>query len=112
MIGYNLAACIAIVVVALTVAIFIKRTWLRATFVVLMYAGIFLTVTAGMSELRPRIEQARAQGKSEDFVNGLAARDEQLLQARIEIFIFSTGLVVLALAGLWGPSRGGVRRKP
>lgn len=112
MIDYSLIVSLAVVVIALTTALSIKKTWLRAALVVLMYAGTFLTVTAGMSELRPRIEQARAQGKSEDFVNGLAARDEQLLQARVEIFIFSTGLVILALAGWWGPLRGGMNRKP
>lgn len=99
-------------VAALAVALFIRKTWLRAALVALMYSGIFLAVTAGMSELRPRIEQARAQGKSKDFIDGLAARDEKLLQARIDILVFSAGLVVLALAGWWGPLRGSMYRKP
>lgn len=111
MIGSSLITSLVIVTIALAIALFVKRTWLKAAIVVLMYGGVFLTVTAGMSEIRPRIEQARAQGKSEDFIEGLAVRDEQLLQARVEIFIFSTGLVVLALAGWWGPLRGGLHRK-
>lgn len=101
MIGYNLFFVLIVTATAVIAACFIRKTWFRAAMVALMYLGSILTVTAGMSELRPRIEEARKRGESEEYISGLAARDDQLLQARVEIFVFSTGLVLLGLAGWW-----------
>ncbi len=106
MIYSNLIYSLTIVTVALIGSLLIKKTWIRVVFVSVLYGCIVLTATVGMSEFRARIEQARAQGKSEDFIDGLAARDEQIQQARIEILVFSTGLVLLALGGWWAPLRG------
>lgn len=76
-----------------------RKRWLRATLFVILYFCILFSGIAGMGGLRVHIEQARAQGKSEDYVAGMVERNRQLQSARIEILIYSFGMLVLGFAG-------------
>lgn len=64
-----------------------------------LFALLVITTSFGMGGLRVEIEHARAQGKSEDYVAGLAARSKQLQAARFEVAIYGLGLVVIGVAG-------------
>jgi hypothetical protein len=55
-----------------------------------------------MGGLRVSIENARAQGKSEEYIQGMAARNKQLTSTRLEILIFSSGLMMIGLIGWVG----------
>lgn len=96
-----LLVSLGIVLAALVLAVFKKR-WLRASLIVVIYGCLILSATFGMGGLRTQIEEARLQGKSEEFVSGMAARNKQVLSARIEVLIYASGLFVLALAMLGG----------
>lgn len=76
--------------------------WLRIFLVVVFFFAVIFTATFGMGGLRSSIEQARAEGKSEEYVTGMAARSWQMRSARIEVVIYAFGLLVVGLAGYVG----------
>lgn len=83
----------------LMLSLFAKRPWVRLLVTSMLVALTLATVTLGMGGLRGHIEEARSQGKSEDFVAGLAERSRRLLPERITVAICSLGLGVMGLAG-------------
>lgn len=101
MITSGVIAALAIVLLVLLGAL-IKKTWCRVLLTLALYLCIVFVTTFGMGGLRVSIEQARAQGKSEEYVQGMAARNKHLASARLEILIFGSGLMVLSLLGWVG----------
>lgn len=101
-----------IVVLVIAGAIFVKRTWVRASLVLFLYGCVLFSTTFGMEGVRASIEKARQKGKSSQYVEGIMARNSELLEARLAIILFSTGLTVLALGGWWAPLRGKRNKAP
>lgn len=95
---YYIAIAAFIVLVGLCLLIIQKR-WLHALATIGLYAGLVMALTFGMGGLRPHIEEARSQGYSEDYIQGLAARNKRLAPVRIEALIYGSGLVLVGLAG-------------
>lgn len=87
------------------VALLVDNSWLRALVFLVLYSGLVATLTFGMGGLRPHIEEARLQGHSEDYVQGLAARNKRLAPMRIEALIYGSGLVLVGIAGFVRRSR-------
>lgn len=98
-----LLVAIAVVVLSLLLATLVKRTWFRVALAVGLYLCVAFSASFGMGGLRTSIEQARDQGKSEDFVMGLATRSHQLLTQRFLVLIFGSGLVAIGVSGWLRP---------
>jgi hypothetical protein len=90
---------VAAVVFLLLVGVFVKKDWLRVVFAIVLYLCVLFSVTAGMGGLRVDIEMARAVGKSEDFVAGMAERSWQIRSARLEVAVYGFGLLMIGVAG-------------
>ncbi|MGY1459501.1 MULTISPECIES: hypothetical protein [unclassified Luteimonas] len=83
---------------------FAKRRWLRVMALTAIYALFTGTVMFGMGATRMLAQKAIAEGRSQDYVSGIASRDTQLRPARLIAQLFGTGLFLFGLRGLAGAS--------
>jgi hypothetical protein len=76
-----------------------KKVWVRLLITTTLFLHICLIATFGMGGLRAHIEQARAEGKSEQYVAGLVDRNRIIYFSRLEILVAGTGLFLLGFFG-------------
>ena len=94
-----LIVSVVVVFLLLLIGFFIKKSWGRIVLALALYLCMLFSVTAGMGGLRVYIESARAEGKSEDFVTGMAVRNWQIRSARLEAAVYGFGLLMISVAG-------------
>jgi hypothetical protein len=76
-----------------------KKTWVRLLITTMLFLHVCFLATFGMGGLRVHVEQARAEGKSEQYVSGLIDRNRAIYVPRLEILVVSTGLFLLCFFG-------------
>lgn len=99
----HIALAVLVVSIMVGAAILIHKRWLRLLLATALYVCTLFFASFGMGGLRVSIDQAHREGKSAEFVAGMASRNHELLTPRFLVLIFSTGLGVLAIAG-WARS--------
>jgi hypothetical protein len=90
---------VALGAVATAVGLFARRTWLRRITVALLAGIALFTVVFTMNDLRAHGSEARSLGRSQDFIAGMAERDQKTTPRRAVVFFSVCGLALLALSG-------------
>lgn len=76
----------------------LSRAWMRKLAVLAIASVALFTVVFTMNDMRAHGSEALSNGKSKEFVAGMAERDQRTVPRRALIFISVAGLVLLAFA--------------
>jgi peptidoglycan/LPS O-acetylase OafA/YrhL len=74
-----------------------SRRSVRVITILMLFAMALNTLVFSMNDIRAHGVEVRKQGKSDDFLAGMAERDFRTTSRRIELLIVVIGLTALAL---------------
>ena len=88
-----------VVVVVLVLMFFVCKggAW-KKVFAILLFLDVIFLLAFGGDSLRTQADLARAQGRTFEFVEGLARMSKSMMPSKISIAVAALGLLIIGLA--------------
>lgn len=90
---------IALSVIATIVGLFVPRLWVRRIAIAISASIAIFTVVFTMNDMRAHGSEAKALGRSPEYISGMVERDQRTIPRRAVIFFSVSGLALLAFVG-------------